>query len=78
MGVTSPVFPELWVNRAWWYYYCFAELHTTVHYKVNMVIMVWVKIEFQNKIRNGKIPKLCKQKLSFCLKSIFKDDSAED
>lgn len=55
MGVTNPVFPELWVNRACWCTAAFAELHTTVHYKVNMVIMVWGKIEFQNKIRNSEI-----------------------
>lgn len=28
-----------------------------MHYKVNMVIMVWGKMEFENKIRNGKNPK---------------------
>lgn len=49
-------------------YYCIAELHTTVHYKVNMVIMVWGKIKFQNKIKNSKIQKLCKQSSHFAYK----------
>lgn len=54
MGVTNPVFPERWgIEPAG--ILLLAELHTTVRYKVNTVIMVWGKIEFQNKIRNSKI-----------------------
>lgn len=54
MGVTSPVFRSSgWTEPD--DVLLLAELHTTVHYKVNTVIMVWGNIEFRNKIRNSKI-----------------------
>lgn len=49
-----------------------AELHRTVHYKVNMVIMVWGKTEFQNKIGTAKSKNCVNRSSHFAYKVCLK------